>query len=146
METFNYEFDPNTERYIARLHREWKEYGQIILACDFDDTLSPWKFSDFDYKEVFKLIREAKKIGAMVVVFTSCKSDRYQFIRDYCKENGVEISAINENPIDLPYGNDRKIYYNHLLDDRAGLLQAMAILSITMMRIKCEAHPNNMYE
>ena len=146
METFSYEYNPNMERYISRLYHEWKEYGQIILACDYDDTLSPWKFKDFNYDELFRLIRAAKEIGVLVVVFTSCTDDRYPEIEEYCKSKGVEISAINKNPIDLPYGNERKIYYNHLLDDRAGLMEAMAILSITIMRIKCDAHPNNMFD
>jgi len=146
METFDYVYDPNIERHIARLHREWQEHKNIILACDFDDTLSPWKFTDFDYEEVFKLIREAKEIGALVVIFTACKPERYAYIKQYCENHGFEISSINQNPIELPYGNERKIYYNHLLDDRSGLMQAMTILSIAMMRLKCDDHPNNMYD
>lgn len=137
MEIFDYEYHPNMERYIARLTKEWKEHKKIILACDFDDTLSPWKFDDFYYDEVFKLIKEAKELGAYIVIFSACKPERFDYIRQYCKETGgFEIDGINENVIELPYGNDKKIYYNHLLDDRTGLMQAMAILSITMMRIK----------
>jgi len=139
METFNYEYHPNMERYIARLTKEWKEHKKILLACDFDDSLSPWKFDDFNYEEVFKLIRSAKELGAYIVIFTACKEDRYDYIRKYCNETGgFEIDGINENIIELPYGNERKIYYNHLLDDRAGLMQAMAILSIAMMRVKTD--------
>jgi hypothetical protein len=137
MESFNYEYHPNMERYITRLVREWREHKKILLAVDFDDTLSPWKFDDFNYSEVFKLINQAKELGAYVVIFTACKEERYDYIRKYCKEmGGFEIDGINENVIELPYGNNRKIYYNHLLDDRGGLMQAMAILSIAMMRIK----------
>lgn len=139
METFNYEYNPNMERYIARLVREWKEHKKIILALDFDDTLSPWKFDDFLYTEVFKLVKEAKELGAYIVIFSACKPERFEYIRTYCREiGGFEVDGINENVIELPYGNDRKIYYNHLLDDRAGLMQAMAILSIAIWRIKTE--------
>jgi hypothetical protein len=139
METFNYEYHPNMERYITRLTKEWKEHKKILLAVDFDDTLSPWKFDDFNYSEVFKLINQAKELGAYVVIFTACKEERYDYIRKYCKEmGGFEIDGINENVIELPYGNNRKIYYNHLLDDRGGLMQAMTILSIAMMRVKTD--------
>lgn len=139
MESFNYEYHPNMERYIKRLVNEWKEHKKIILCVDFDDTLSPWKFLDFNYQEVFNLIKEAKALGAYIVIFSACKEDRFPYIRQYCKETGgFEIDGINENVIELPYGNQRKIYYNHLLDDRTGLMQAMAILSIAMMRIKTE--------
>lgn len=139
METFNYEYNPNMERYIARLVREWKEYKKIILAIDFDDTISPWKFDNFMFQQVFKLIRDAQELGAYVVVFSSCKKDRFEYIRQYCRNHGkIEIDGINENVIELPYGNEHKIYYNHLLDDRAGLMEAMVILSIAMMRIKTD--------
>lgn len=139
MENFNYEYDPNMERYISRLVNEWKEHKKILLAIDFDDTLSPWKFDDFSYEEVFKLVREAKELGAYIVIFSACKPERYDYIRNYCKETGgFEIDGINENVIDLPYGNDRKIYYNHFLDDRTALLPAMAILSLAMMRVKTD--------
>lgn len=139
METFNYEYNKNMERYIARLTKEWKEHKKIILAVDFDDTISPWKFDDFNYQEVFNLIKEAKSLGAYIVIFSACKAERFPYIREYCKEvGGFDIDGINENVIDLPYGNDKKIYYNHLLDDRTGLMQAMAILSIAMMRVKTD--------
>lgn len=139
METFNYDYHPNMERYIARLTKEWKEHKKILLAVDFDDTLSPWKFDDFNYQEVFKAIKQAKEIGAYVVIFTACKEERYDYIRKYCKEvGGFEIDGINENVIELPYGNQRKIYYNHLIDDRAGLMQALTILSIAMWRVKTD--------
>ena len=136
---FEYNYHPSMERYIARLVKEWREHKKIILAVDFDDTLNPWKFNDFNYNEIFKLIKEAKDLGAYIVIFSACKSDRFDYIRSYCKETGgFEIDGINENVIELPYGNDRKIYYNHFLDDRAGLMEAMTILSITMMRIKTD--------
>jgi len=139
MENFNYEYHPNMERYIVRLVKEWKEHKKILLAIDFDDTLSPWKFDDFNYEEVFKLVREAKELGAYIVIFTACKPDRYDYIKDYClTKGGFEIDGVNENVIELPYGNNRKIYYNHLLDDRTALLPAMAILSIAMMRVKTD--------
>ena len=36
-------FDKNPEsvRYLNRLINEWKLHGKIIIACDFDDTISP---------------------------------------------------------------------------------------------------------
>jgi hypothetical protein len=47
-------------------------------------------------------------------------------------ENNITIASINENPIDLPFGNNGKIYYNILLDDRAGLGQALDTLNKTI--------------
>ena len=47
----------------------------------------------------------------------------------------IEIDTINENPIDLPYGHNGKIYANIFLDDRAGLFQGMEILEQAMYQL-----------
>ena len=41
----------------------------------------------------------------------------------------IKITGINANPIPLPFGNHGKIYFNILLDDRAGLSQSIDILN-----------------
>ena len=148
METFNYEYTPNMERYVSRLTKEWKEHKKIIVACDFDDTLSPWKFDDFNFQEVMKLLKEAKQLGAYIVIFTACKPERFAYIEKYCEDNlGFKIDGINENVIDLPYGNHAKIYYNILLDDRTGLMEAMTILHTAMWRVKTDGHNGgNMFD
>jgi hypothetical protein len=62
--------------------------------------------------------------------------DRFVFIQEYCKEIGVEIDCINTNPIPLKYGNNGcKIFYNILLDDRAGLGQALETLEVLLNKI-----------
>jgi len=140
------EYQKEMEPYIARLHKEWQTHGKIILAVDFDDTVSPWGFKDMDFTPIFKAIKHAQTIGAYVVIFTACKPDRYQYIRDYCKDiGGFDIDGINENVIDLPFGNERKIYYNHLLDDRSALPYSLAILEIATMRRFCDHHTNQDY-
>jgi len=55
---------------------------------------------------------------------------------EYMADHGIKISSINKNPIDLPFGNHGKIYYNHLLDDRAGLESALKILKSLIDRIQ----------
>jgi hypothetical protein len=46
----------------------------------------------------------------------------------YAKSVGIRVDSINRNPIDIPYGNNSKIYANIFLDDRAGLEEAKEIL------------------
>ena len=138
MSTMKEYFDKNPESlpYLERLEEEWKTYNKIIIACDYDDTISPWKMQNRDFKRIFEVLITAKQTGAYVVIFTACKEDRYPEITKYCSDNGLEIDGINKTPIDLPYGNDKKIYANVFIDDRAGLNESLNILEMAMYRIR----------
>jgi hypothetical protein len=131
-------FDRNPESipYLERLEQEWEQHGKIIIACDYDDTISPWKMKGFDPKRILEVLKFAKQTGAYVVIFTSCNEERYEEITEYCRSNGLEIDAINKTPIDLPYGNNSKIYANIFIDDRAGLNESLNILEFAMYRIR----------
>lgn len=138
MSTMKEYFDKNPESipYLERLEEEWRLHGKIIIACDYDDTISPWKMQNQDFGRVFEVLKFAKETGAYVVIFTACKPERYTEITDYCLQNGLEIDGINKTPIDLPYGNDKKIYANVFIDDRAGLNESLNILEMAMYRIR----------
>jgi hypothetical protein len=127
-------------KYVGRLFDEWVQHGKIIIAVDYDDTISPWKWNSVDDQEdmayVIELLKKCKYTGAYVVVWSACNPDRFDEIRGYCKDKGLEIDSINQNPIDLPYGKDKKIYANIYLDDRAGLKEALAILETTMYQVR----------
>jgi hypothetical protein len=131
-------FDKNPESvpYLERLEEEWIQYGKIIIACDYDDTISPWKMKGFDPKRVIEVLKIAKSTGAFIVIFTACNEERYSEITEYCKSQGLDIDAINETPIDLPYGKNKKIYANVFIDDRAGINEALNILEFAMYRIR----------
>lgn len=130
------------DRYTERLIEEWQQHGKIIIAVDFDDTISPWKFNSDDdnsrYSKIIDTLRIAKETGAYIVVFTACNTDRHQNIKEYCSSKRLEIDAINETPIkSIPYGrNGSKIYANIFLDDRAGLNEALEILNNAMYTIR----------
>ena len=38
-----FEKNPESIPYLERLEEEWKMHGKIIVAVDYDDTISPWK-------------------------------------------------------------------------------------------------------
>ena len=122
-------------KYKERLFNEWMQHGKIVIAVDFDDTVSPWKLNsveDIEKSGIFELLRNAKYTGAYLVAFTACKEDRFDEIRGFFRSKGLELDSINQNPIELPYGNHSKIYANIFLDDRAGLNEAMEILNDAM--------------
>lgn len=132
----------DNKKYIDRLYNEWTQNSKIIIAVDFDDTISPWRWkSDEDisqFKDLIKLLNLCFETGAYIVIFTACNSDRHDEIRDYCKKMNLPISSININPIDLPYGKNGKIYANIFLDDRGGLNEAIHILTEAMYRVRAD--------
>lgn len=123
-------------KYINRLFEEWKMHGRIIIAVDFDDTISPWKFSEKEIlnSNIDSILRKAKSIGAYIVCFTACDEDRHKEIKSRFKSLNIDLDTINQNPIKLPYGNQNKIYANIFLDDRAGLEQSIEILESAMYK------------
>lgn len=125
-------------KYVDRLFEEWKQHGKIIIALDYDDTISPWKLEGFSPDPVINAVREAQKTGAYVLIHTSCDPDRFEEIKEYCNSVGIKIDAINSNPISIPFGNATasKPYANIYLDDRAGLTEAREILVNAMYKYR----------
>lgn len=129
-----------TNKYVQRLVKEWLTHGRIVLACDFDDTLFPWGFKsavDIEFlKKVAQIVAFAQSLGVYLTIWSACAPTRYKEIEDMCASLGLKVDSINENPIPLPYGNHRKMYYNHLLDDRAGLEQALDMLEYACYQVR----------
>ncbi len=137
----------NTRFAAARLFKEWQMHPRLIVACDFDDTVFDFHGADgdgyprFTHDSAINLIRDCAALNFYIVVFTASAPSRWDAIRKYMKEVvNVEIASINANPIPLPYGNNGKMYYNILLDDRAGLGQAMNTLEFLIRKIKQQMH------
>lgn len=126
------------ENCIERLLREWRKHPRLIVALDFDDTAFDWLSTGNEHKVVLDLIRECQKLNFYIVMWTASDPARFPFIQEFMRNAGIDVSSINENPIELPFGNHKKIYYNILLDDRAGLGASVAILQETIRRIKEE--------
>jgi uncharacterized protein (DUF427 family) len=70
-----------------------------------------------------------------LTVFTSCNDDRFPEIKKYLTDHNIPFDSINETPDFIPY-KGRKVYYNILLDDRAGLSAAYGILNNLIYSIR----------
>lgn len=131
--------------YAERLIQEWLDHGKIVLAGDWDDTINPWKFKGYEANtsliRTHNVIKLAQSVGCYFSVWTACDAKRFDEIKERCENYGIRVDSINENPIPLPYGNHRKMYYNHLLDDRAGLEQAVDILEYVCYRVLSDRKP-----
>jgi len=110
-----------------RIVEEWKKYGKIIIAYDYDDTVFDFHNKGRKYTDVINLLQRCDKVGAYFVVFTCCGEDEYPKIKNYLYNNEIPFDRINNN-MDFVTFTGRKIYYNVLLDDRAGLTSAYECL------------------
>ena len=135
MESFNHPFGKETCK--RRLLEEYKKYGRLIVAFDFDNTIFDYHNNEGDYSEVIHLLNRCYKLGFYLVLFT-------------CEENLIELQAkqrqtaeilgldenfklyINKSPI---FTKSEKPYYNILLDDRAGLEESYEILKYVVDEI-----------
>lgn len=124
--------------YAERLFKEWSQHGKIVIAVDYDSTISSWHTinNKDDIDKTIEVLQVAHNTGAYIVVNTCSNPDRYEKIQKHCEELKIPIDGINTNPIQLPYGNHGKIYANIYLDDRAGLLESLDILEEAMYKIR----------
>jgi hypothetical protein len=104
----------------ARLLNEYERYGSLVVAYDFDNTVFDYFNEGHTYDMVIQLLRDLKSIGCYLICFTA--NEDTQRIADFLTANDIPFDKINENP---PFFTCKagKIYYNALLDDRAGLWQ-----------------------
>lgn len=128
------------EKYINRLVKEWLQHGKIIIAVDFDSTISYWPTIDNqdDINKTVSLLQVAHATGAYIVINTACKEDRFLDIQKHCENINLPIDSINSPPIETIYGNPNKLYANIFLDDRAGLNETLEILEKAMYIIRGE--------
>lgn len=122
---------------IDRLAENWKIHDGIIIAFDFDNTVFDYYEKSYKYDKVIELLKECKSMGCTLILSTFCDESKFEFMRNKCVEVGIEIDYINQSPPYIPFTGN-KIYYNILLDDRAGLSAAYNILYKTKERIKSE--------
>lgn len=109
-----------------RLLREYELHHSLIVAVDFDDTIYDYHNKGHTYTNVIELLKKCSKRGFKIIIFTANKD--HKLINNYCNKIGLNIEGINKNVI--PQFDDcGKIYYNILLDDRAGLPAAYFFLN-----------------
>lgn len=121
--------------YGARLRGDYLKYGSLFVAFDFDNTVYDYHRAGIDYAEVIELVRECYELGFKMILFTANEGDDLMFVKNHLENIGIKYHYINENP-EIP--GTRKPYYNVLLDDRAGLVEAYTMLRELVDQIKDE--------
>ena len=92
-----------------------------IVAVDFDGTLS----LDSQYPNIgrfnthlYEALMELKGIGWSIVLWTCREGEELREAVEWCKMNGLECDAINENPPEVPF-KSRKVVADMYIDDNA---------------------------
>lgn len=118
---------------FLRLLKEYQQYGSLVIAYDFDNTIYDFHKKGETYHMVIDLLDQLKSIGCYMICFTA--NDNYAFVLNFLNQNQIPFDKINENP---PFFkcNERKIYFNALLDDRCGLQQVYNELNLLVTIIK----------
>lgn len=124
------------ESAYYRLLKEYKKYGSLVIAFDFDNTVYDFHKEGHTYNQVIDLLRKLKEINCYLICWTANEDE--DFVSNYLVHNNIPFDAINENPPHFKHNNSKKIYYNALLDDRAGLEQVFFDLSCLYQQIKSD--------
>ena len=92
-----------------------------IVAVDFDGTLS----LDSQYPNIgqfniplYEALMRLRSIGWSIVLWTCREGKELKEAVEWCKMNGLEFDAVNENPPEVPF-KSRKVVANIYIDDNA---------------------------
>jgi hypothetical protein len=118
---------------FLRLYNEYQKHGSLVIAYDFDNTVYDFHNKGETYDLVIELLHDLKNIGCHLIVWTA--NADYQFVSSYLHMMQIPFDGINENPSFFK-SDERKIYYNALLDDRAGLQQVYHELKTLVSLVK----------
>lgn len=143
--SFNHPF--GKENCKKRLLEEYYKYGKLIVAFDFDNTIYDYHSNGGDYSEVIELLKDCSKSGFEMILFT-CEDDEIKVVQKQIQCFKMGIGNYIDNVFLPPctssklFPKSKKVYYNILLDDRAGLEESYEILKYVVDEIKLNQQGN----
>jgi hydroxymethylpyrimidine pyrophosphatase-like HAD family hydrolase len=132
----------NDNLAVEKLVNQWLKSGILIIAYDFDDTIYDYTEQKYTYPKVISLLQECAEIGAFFIVYTARNTSDEPFIKDYLIKNNIPFDTFGESPEFIRF-NGKKVYYNILLDDKAGLSASYKILKKASKLVKTYKKLNN---
>jgi len=94
----------------------------MVIAVDFDGTIVEHRFPEIGKKipNAFKVLKKLKADGHILILWTYRSGEELEKAIKFCKKNGMEFHAINNNSSDEEFDMtySRKIYADLYIDDR----------------------------
>ncbi|MBN1819073.1 MAG: hydrolase [Prolixibacteraceae bacterium] len=94
----------------------------MIIAVDFDGTIVEHKYPEIgeEIPFAFKTLKSLQALGHTLILWTFRSGKELNEAVDFCKKNGVEFYAVNNNAPDEIFDPSlsRKIYADLYIDDR----------------------------
>ena len=109
------------EKSYNRLKDEFNLHKKLIIAYDLDSTVFDYHHTN-DSFFMFKILILKYNYYSYFFVFFSSYPEIYDKIKKILEKENLPYDSINEDAPFIPF-KGRKVYYNILLDDRAGLNQ-----------------------
>lgn len=103
------------ERNYQRLCEEFKKHKTLFIAFDFDNTVLDYQTKE-PYKDTIDLLVLLGNLHMKLILYTC--GDHIPEKLAFCAEHKIPVTYINSNP-EVDFGPG-KVYFNALLDDRAG--------------------------
>lgn len=125
----------NEENVFNELVEKYNKFGTLYIGVDFDNTLLPYgkedlEESDEGFNNIIHILQKAKELGLKLCLWTLPTSqENLDWKIEWCKNHGIEMDYINESPLLSELNKDfKKVHFNLLLDDVAGLESAYSVL------------------
>jgi hypothetical protein len=105
-----------------------KKHGKIIVGVDFDDTIFPLRDNEYIAKRAEDLVALLGELREYITLCLWTVADEQSLVYKIAlmDEWGIKPDYINSSPVS--YEEVRKPFFNLLLDDKAGLNEAIEIL------------------
>lgn len=112
----------NSSNRVGKLKKQLDIHKSLIIGVDFDFTLYD-PIEQVVYQDVLEILLLAQKQGHILCSWSANTDEN--LVRRVWKECGLRIDYYNDSPA---FKGNRKPHFNILLDDIAGLDEAISIL------------------
>lgn len=117
---------------VQKLIDQYVEYGSLIIGLDFDFTVVDTNNDFKPYTDVVALVKRTQNlIDCDICIWTANKCE--SLVKQKLEEAEIGWDYYNESPVNF---GTAKPYFNILLDDNAGLDEAMKHLTMFLDRIE----------
>lgn len=93
---------------------------KLIIAVDFDGTIVEHQYPEIGKirQYSFDILKQLKEEGHKLILWTCREGVDLENAVIFCKNNGIEFDAVNENLKETLFKTSNKIFYDVLIDDR----------------------------